>query len=60
MVYQTVSKLSYYTMISYFAAITKGLLVEWKLKVLSWLDVDLCIGNISLVAHREKLTWNWL
>ena len=43
-------------MISYFGAITKGLLVEWKLKVLSWLDVDLCIGNISLVAHREKLT----
>lgn len=39
---------------------TKGLLVEWKLKVLSWLDVDLCTGNISLVAQREKLTWNWL
>ena len=47
-------------MISYFGGITKGLLVEWKLKVLSWLDVDLCIGNISLVAQREKLTWNWL
>ena len=47
-------------MISYFGAITKGLLVEWKLKVLSWLDVDLCIGNISRVAQREKLTCNWL
>ena len=45
-------------MISYFAAIIKGLLVEWKLKVLYWLDV--CIGNISLVAQREKLMWNWL